>query len=139
MIYAVSRVLQNALEQHPPLPYGVLGGPSLCSLRNGLLVQHGPQRQDASITAMLFYIMDENVFLPVFGADQDITAAGARVISGGESLPAYTTDFVDSSCLPFEKLPCIAPLATFTLHSSLSWHECFAADPLALRFLVTAL
>ena len=88
---------------------------------------------------MLFYIMDGNVFLPVLVADQDITIAGARGISGGESLSPYTTDFVDSSCLQFEKLPCSAPLVTFTLHSSLSWHECFTADPLALRFLVTAL
>ena len=88
---------------------------------------------------MLFYIMDGSVFLPVLVADQDITIAGVYGISGGESQLSYTTDFVDSSRLQFEKLVCIALLNTFTLQSGLSWHECFAADPLALRFLSTAL
>ena len=85
MIYAVSRVLQNALEQHPLLSCGDLGDPSLCSLQNGLLVHHGLHRQVASITVMLFYIMDGSVFLPVLVADQDITIAGVCGISGGES------------------------------------------------------
>ena len=111
MIYAVSRVPRNALEQHPPRLRGVLGGPPLCSLRKGLLVQHGPERQDASITATLSYIMDGNAFPPVFDVSRgDISIAGARVISGGESLPQYTTDFVDSSSLQFGKVAmrCIA-------------------------------
>ena len=85
MIYAVSRVLQNALEQHPLGSCGDLGDPSLCSLQNGLLVHRGLHRQVASITVMLFYIMDGSVFLTVLVADQDITVAGVCRISGGES------------------------------------------------------
>ena len=85
MIYAVSRVLRNALEQHPLLPCGDLGDPSPCSLQNEPPVHHCLHRQVASITVMLFYIMGGSVFLPVLVADQDITVAGVCGISGGEA------------------------------------------------------
>ena len=73
-------------------------------------MQHGPELQDASITAMPSYIMDGNVFPPVCDVNQDISIADARVISGGEPLPQYTADFVDSSSLQFGKvvMHCIA-------------------------------
>ena len=74
-------------------------------------MQHGPELQDASITAMPSCIMDGNVFPPVCDVNQDISIADARVISGGESLPQDTTDFVDLSNLQFEKLLSVALLA----------------------------
>ena len=77
-------------------------------------MQHGPEPQDASITATPSYLMDGNVFLPVCDVNQDISIADACVTSGGETLSQYTTDFADSSSLQFEKLLCLALLADCT-------------------------
>ena len=71
----------------------------------------------------------------MFDVSQDISIAGARVISGGESLLPNTTDFVDSSSLQFGKVA----LRCTTCSIDMAWHDFFAADPLALLFLVAAL
>ena len=66
-------------------------------------MQHGPELQDASITAMPFYIMDGSVFLLVRDVNQDTTIADTHVINGGEQVPKHLTRFVAASSLEFEK------------------------------------
>ena len=130
-ITAVPRVPRNALEQHQSLMSVILGGPSLCSLRKGLLSQHGPEPQDASIAAMPSYLMDGNVFLPVCDVNQDIPLQMRASPAAVKHCRSTLQTFADSSTLQFEKLLCIALLADCTWCTCWSWHDCYTADPLA--------